>query len=325
MIKSVLQYFQLLSTAWGVRRFARRCRSRRKKSILVTRFEALGDVIWLTAAMNALKQQRSDCEVAFLTNRRHRSLLKQMKLAATPYYVHTSNEQKSKKLAQYFDEQYRPESDSYPKTKHLMHIFCEDLNINPVSLNPSFNYEILHAAQTIKTTRATPKLVVHLGPTWKVRSIDIKTVNAVLEKLKSHFPTLEIVQVGKTHPTFEVASITLKGAVTKINTQTIQGLIAEIIEATVFLGIDSGPLHIAAAAQVPIVGLFSSTTPGFRLPFNSVSQGISSSVACVGCHHRFPREHERESCIHGVECIYSYSADEIFQTVSSIIEQNMHS
>ena len=70
--------------------------------------------------------------------------------------------------------------------------------------------------------------------------------------------------------------------------------IAGLIEygAGVFICGDSGPLHIAACTQTPIVGLFTIALAERRRPWGRPASsfvGINAAVDCIGCLHRAPQ------------------------------------
>jgi heptosyltransferase I len=53
----------------------------------------------------------------------------------------------------------------------------------------------------------------------------------------------------------------------EVHTSTLSGLIAATRRATAVIGLDSGPLHLAAALRKPGVGLFGPTDPARTGPF----------------------------------------------------------
>jgi len=59
---------------------------------------------------------------------------------------------------------------------------------------------------------------------------------------------------------------------------------AALKRAALFLGLDSGPMHLAAAVGVPCVAIFSARNwPGEWFPFGKVHQVIRHEVPCAGC------------------------------------------
>jgi ADP-heptose:LPS heptosyltransferase len=54
----------------------------------------------------------------------------------------------------------------------------------------------------------------------------------------------------------------------------------------VVIGNDSGPLHLAAAAKVPIISLFGATHPGRSAPYGSEALALHSPAGCSPCYRR---------------------------------------
>jgi ADP-heptose:LPS heptosyltransferase len=80
---------------------------------------------------------------------------------------------------------------------------------------------------------------------------------------------------------------------------------AVIALAKMFLGPDSGPMHLAAAAGVPCVIAFSAAgLPGIWFPRGLKHQIVYHQTSCAGCH--------LEMCkVHGHPCLTSISIDEM--------------
>ncbi len=92
------------------------------------------------------------------------------------------------------------------------------------------------------------------------------------------------------------------------------GLLDALIRrATVFVGADSGPLHIADAAHVPLVGLFGSTLPAVWGPTASPRREVVfHRVACSPCAH--------VGCTMGEEnCLSRISVREVFERVERVL------
>ncbi len=68
---------------------------------------------------------------------------------------------------------------------------------------------------------------------------------------------------------------------------TLPELIALIRQAELFVGGDTGPLHLAAAAGTPIVGIYGPTMPERNGPFNPADVTVGRDIPCrVNCHRR---------------------------------------
>jgi lipopolysaccharide heptosyltransferase II len=75
---------------------------------------------------------------------------------------------------------------------------------------------------------------------------------------------------------------------------------------------DTGPLHLAAAMQTPVVGLFGSTDPRRTGPIGRRHQVIIKGLACVPC--------EEKKCPLGTRtCMADITVDEVFKAVVGVL------
>jgi heptosyltransferase III len=83
--------------------------------------------------------------------------------------------------------------------------------------------------------------------------------------------------------------------------------------ATLFVGHDSGPMHLAAAVGIRCVALFSARNlPRVWFPFGTNHRVIYHDVPCKGC--------GLETCVKfKKKCITSVSVDEVFSTVVKVL------
>ena len=95
---------------------------------------------------------------------------------------------------------------------------------------------------------------------------------------------------------------------------------AVLEKATLFIGHDSGPMHLSAAVGTPVIAIFSSRNkPGEWYPLGSQNTVIYHKVNCFGC--------ELSTCIvEKKKCISSISVEEVFNSVelkiSNLSESN---
>ena len=86
--------------------------------------------------------------------------------------------------------------------------------------------------------------------------------------------------------------------------------------AQLFLGQNSGPMHLAAAVGVPCVAVFSARDlPGVWFPLGQSHQILYHRWECAGC--------GLEKClVHKKICIESITVDEVYNAVSIMIHKN---
>ena len=87
--------------------------------------------------------------------------------------------------------------------------------------------------------------------------------------------------------------------------------------AKLFVGHDSGPMHMAAAVGVPIVAIFSSRSlPGQWFPLTERSRTHYTVIDCMGC--------GRERCDDlRKACIERISVDEVFASCVAMLPDEM--
>jgi lipopolysaccharide heptosyltransferase II len=116
----------------------------------------------------------------------------------------------------------------------------------------------------------------------------------------------------------EAVTSKLKTGVTNlINRTTLRELYALLKRADLFVGNDSAPLHLAAAAGTPAVALFGPTDPTLNGPWSDRARVITHQVDCAPCYRDgyFP-ECDRRKCLDGISAEKVYAASlELLDTV----------
>jgi heptosyltransferase-3 len=90
---------------------------------------------------------------------------------------------------------------------------------------------------------------------------------------------------------------------------------AVFARARVYIGHDSGPMHLAAAAGAPCIGIFSARgLPRRWFPFGSRHRVLYHRVSCSGCN--------LETCtIERKRCILSISVQEVLDSVQEVLDE----
>ena len=83
-------------------------------------------------------------------------------------------------------------------------------------------------------------------------------------------------------------------------TASVPALARLLEEADLFVGVDSGPLHLAAAVGTPVLGLYGPKHPGTYGPFWPGSQVVRADEPCSPCkHRRCPRPDAAQVAVEG--------------------------
>jgi hypothetical protein len=88
---------------------------------------------------------------------------------------------------------------------------------------------------------------------------------------------------------------------------------AVLSRAALFIGHDSGPMHVAAAGGTPCVAIFSARNPpGWWFPFGHHHRILYHRTECFGC--------RLQTCVERAkDCIRSITVDEVLAAVAAII------
>lgn len=89
---------------------------------------------------------------------------------------------------------------------------------------------------------------------------------------------------------------------------TIPQFIALARRARIFVGGDTGPLHLAAACKTPVVGIFGPTDPLRNGPFHKSDLVVSQPVPCGPC---YKRTCEKYRC----QCLNLVTVDQVFAAI----------
>ncbi len=92
---------------------------------------------------------------------------------------------------------------------------------------------------------------------------------------------------------------------------TLAQALAAIALCDCFVTNDSGLMHVAAAAGVPLVAIFGSTDPEATGPFSKKARIIRRPLSCSPC--------LRPTCKHGFECMLAIEPNEVASAVLDLL------
>jgi ADP-heptose:LPS heptosyltransferase len=90
-----------------------------------------------------------------------------------------------------------------------------------------------------------------------------------------------------------------------------------VARARLFIGGDSGPLHVAATTAVPVVAIFGPTLPARSMPWRSPAIPAVAlepgPLACRPCHQR--------TCVHGdYRCLAAITPEAVIVAARTLLE-----
>lgn len=186
------------------------------------------------------------------------------------------------------------------------------LKIDPVVL------ERMKSLLNANETRQGPLIVIHAGPSWPVREWPHESWAGLVHELGQRGFT-NVVQLGASrHLALGAAeSVAIPGTISLVDKLTLEESAALISLGNLFIGIDSGLLHIAAAVGTPAIGLWGPTSPQLRFSRENRRLFVISNVDCQGCHHRVPRLHWVTGCPFDIKCMKTIGVEEVLKACLS--------
>ncbi len=91
---------------------------------------------------------------------------------------------------------------------------------------------------------------------------------------------------------------------------TLKQLAFVIRNASVFVGGDTGPMHLAVAVGTPVVTMFGPTDPVRNGPYSGENTVLTAAIECCGCWQR--------KCDKNNECMTNITVDEVLEAVKKI-------
>lgn len=217
------------------------------------------------------------------------------------------------------DERIPPQSQPY---LHLAEVFAQVLGI-PADL-PSVKFRVPERVRgnMIKRLRAVnpqgrPLIVVHLGPSWPVREWPKERWIELVEKIAATGSVIIHIGTDFDSSMRRVPPRLMPSTIYWVNSLNVINTVALLEQANVFIGIDSGPLHIATALGITSIGLFGPTVGRLRVHPRASAAIITGRASCLGCHHRStgPR-HWRTGCTNDIVCMREIAADQVLVAVT---------
>jgi lipopolysaccharide heptosyltransferase II len=94
-------------------------------------------------------------------------------------------------------------------------------------------------------------------------------------------------------------------------------LCALLARAALVVSNDSGPMHLAAAAGVPTVGLFGPETPVMYAPLGTRTRALYDPPACSPCIN--VHDNKRSTCVHGrPECLMNLGVERVLRAAREL-------
>ncbi|MDR3458640.1 MAG: glycosyltransferase family 9 protein [Verrucomicrobiae bacterium] len=204
-------------------------------------------------------------------------------------------------------------------TEPMVSEFCRQFNLPVTEEHPKINastaaHEKLRVLLAQKNLDADRLVLIHPGPSWPVKEWPREYWTALVAGLRERgFTSIAQLGVGRYMNFGKVAVEPVPGAVSLVDELSIEDCFAAIGRAKLFVGIDSGLLHIAACTRTPAVALWGSTSPQFFYAPAVRRDFVVSDVDCQGCYHRLPRLHWITGCPYDIRCMRGVRVEDVLR------------
>ncbi len=279
--------------------------ARSGKRILLIRRMALGDVVWTTPLVRALREADPEAEIHFRTD--------YPQVFENNPFLDGVNDP---------DPLHPPDTKielvyEYTPKLHLSESYFNSAGLDFVPRDPELfltEEEKKGAARRLAGLESgqEPLIGLHPGVSWPERTWEWFKWDRLSLDLTTDFKA-GVAVLGRS-PDFTPTP--WPGQINLIDKLNLRELMALISSLDLLVAIDSGLLHLASALGVPTVGIFGCVDPATRSPFSGTFVPVVKDLDCLGCHHRRPVPALAAKCETGTyECMKGLTGEEVLAGV----------
>ncbi len=219
-----------------------------------------------------------------------------------------------------------PEATLEPEASRLARNIAE---LGPANLNDASSWDLhltetehARAQEALISAKGRPLVAVSVGTKVQAKDWGAENWRALLGRLAAGYPGHALALAGA--PEESLASDIAAADWTQISGCPVINLCGKLTpresaaafaRARIFIGHDSGPMHLAAAVQTPCVAIFAARNlPRVWFPYGPKHRVLYHHVECAGC--------ELETCtVQRKKCLTSITMEEVLAEVHGILER----
>jgi ADP-heptose:LPS heptosyltransferase len=303
--------------------------------ISVIRCAGIGDIICTFPAVMALRERYPLARIVYVTNRPYVSLVRMSGCADAVIgrdyssYGVLRGRADAKGLRPWCQAIFQPlffdEGGPDFRRMHLIDAVSAQLGVEPADRQPHLSIpQDLRARLCGKIAAvrgdAGPVIGLQTGPTWPVKHWPQERWDDLAAVLKSRLGAT-LIQFGADVSTAAgpERATRVKGTLDWVGSLTLEETVAAIGECDLFIGIDSGLLHIAGAVGTPCVGVFGPLDPERIMAPVTPHLGVAAKLDCIGCHHRTPKLHWQTNCPYDILCMRMLDSESVFDACAEVL------
>jgi len=177
--------------------------------------------------------------------------------------------------------------------------------------------ELAQASVALQSLQKAPFIAVSMGTKLQANDWGLENWSALLSQLAERYPEHGLAITGAATEATAAESVLAAWrshsslpAINFCGALSIRQSAAVYAHSSVFIGHDSGPMHLAAAVGAPCVAIFGARNPpGIWFPQGAQHRILYRRVDCMGC--------GLEVCtVERKKCILSISVDEVLSAVT---------
>ena len=299
---------------------------------LVSRLSGIGDIVCTLPSVGTLKSLWPNSIMVYETSRPYLALVRGCRHVDIPVeqgsllaLLLRATLKPGRKFYPLLPDERRPPQPREPI--HLVEEFRKSFGLESL-IEPVTRLEVSpQAAEEVRQRLkqelppGTRLVVVHTGPTWKVKEWPLEKWRELCDQLRSP-GQVSVIQIGENKTAYgeKRGSPIGAGAINWTGKLTLDQTLALLSLADLVVGVDSGVLQMAGAVDAPCIGIFGPTLPNCFLPRTSQAAGITSNVPCLGCHHA-PQGplHWQSGCPYDIRCMAELSADAVLAACLKVL------
>jgi lipopolysaccharide heptosyltransferase I len=167
-----------------------------------------------------------------------------------------------------------------------------------------------------KIESGKPLVVLNPSTRWETKKWFVERFAALADRLADKLKACVIAVGGPSEreETPKIQSRMHSRLIDLAGRTSLLELAALLRRADLMVTCDSGPMHLAAAVETPVVALFGPTDPVRTGPFGPGHRVIQKGLECAGCL-------ERTCPDNGRACMEAISVEEVFEAVSGLLSE----
>jgi ADP-heptose:LPS heptosyltransferase len=300
--------------------------------ILFQRHGGVGDVVCTFPAVLSLRQKFPGATIVYRVLPPFIPIVQMGRVADRIVPIHNWQLSLPPLCEGRFDMVFQPfledERSTGSRQMHLVDDFCALVGVSPSERQPRLAVSQGLGRRILSqvfpaSSPGKPLVAIHTTPNWRVKEWSDGGWQALVSWLVNERHAC-VIQLGAAvyRKGGAVKVSRIEGAVDCVGRFSLEETAACIQACDLFIGVDSGPLHMAGAVGTPCVGLFGPVDPKLRLPPGTPSIGVVGDVPCLGCHHRVPIAHWQDNCPMEVACMKSLPIARVAAACDSLLTQS---